>query len=149
NSISFGNQTAGTYTVKGTNPTGTVTMNGQAVIIYGTPVVGAQSTSTDSGVPFSFTPAGTGIPAGTMYTWSAPLVTGGVTGGSAQTVPQAAISGNLSIPVGSGTAVYTVTPVNGSCTGATFTLTVTVTSACSPVVITAEPVDDNLCTGGT
>lgn len=147
--ISFGNQTAGTYTVKGTNITGTVAMSGQAVIIYGTPVVPAQSTTAGSGIPFSFTPAGSGIPAGTLYTWTVPVMTGGVTGGAAQTVPQAYVGGTLSVPVGSGTAVYTVTPVNGLCTGAAFTLTVTVTSSCSPVVITAEPQNTNLCTGGT
>ncbi len=148
-SISFGNQLAGTYTVSGENPTGSLLMNGQAVIINGTPVVTGQTATINSGATFSVTPSGPGIPAGTTYTWAAPLVNNGITGGVAQPVPQTTISGTLYIPFGTGTATYTVTPVSGSCTGETFNLIVTVNSTCTQVVITGEPADDNLCTSGT
>ena len=86
------------------------------------------TTVTCSGVTFNLTPINTTngiVPAGTVYTWSAPAVTGGVTGGAAGT--DLNINGNLSNPTNAPqTAVYTVTPTSGSCTGAVFTLTVTV-----------------------
>ena len=82
---------------------------------------------------------------GTTYTWTAPVYAGGVTGGSAQAVPQTSISGTLTIPSGTGTATYTVTPVSGTCTGATFTVTVTVTSSCVPVTIGTQPLDNSMC----
>jgi hypothetical protein len=65
------------------------------------------------------------VPAGTTYTWSAPIVTGGITGGAAGT-NQASITGTFTNPTNTAqTATYTVTPSSG-CTGATFTITVTV-----------------------
>ncbi|MEZ5082319.1 MAG: PKD-like domain-containing protein [Bacteroidales bacterium] len=70
------------------------------------------------------------VPTGTTYTWLAPVVTGGMTGGEASSSPSASISGILANTTGSlQTATYTVTPVSESCTGSTFTVTVTVTPA--------------------
>src|SRR5207247_2462726 len=70
------------------------------------------------------------VPAGTKYTWTAPTVTGGITGGSAQAVGQTSISQTLTNPTNvMQTATYTVTPtsgVAGYCAGASFTITVTV-----------------------
>ncbi len=72
------------------------------------------------------------VPAGTTYSWPAPVVTGGITGGSAQT-GQSSISQTLVNPTSSPqTATYTVTPVSGTsgnCVGPTFTVTVTVNPA--------------------
>jgi len=82
---------------------------------------------------------------GTTYTWTAPTYTGGVTGGSAQAVPQINISGTLTIPSGSGTATYIVKPTSGICVGATFTVTVTVTSLCVQVTIGTQPGDNIMC----
>ncbi len=66
------------------------------------------------------------IPAGTTYSWGAPSVTGGVTGGVAAS-GQATISGTLDNPTSSTqTATYTVTPETPTCTGATFEVVVTV-----------------------
>ncbi len=110
-----------------------------------TPIVTNQATSILTGGTFTVTPSGADIPAGTTYTWIAPTYLGGVTGGSAQPTPQTNISGTLTIPSGAGTATYTVTPANGSCVGATFTVTVTVTSSCVPVTITTQPSDNNMC----
>ncbi len=115
--------TTTTYTV--TLTSGTCT-NTSSVTVNVTPPVtlGNQTTSTCSGVPFSFTPVG--APAGTTYTWTAPTGAG-FTGGAAQGTGQTTISGTLTnsgnTPV---TATYTVTPTNGTCAGTPFTLTVTV-----------------------
>jgi len=66
------------------------------------------------------------VPAGTTYTWPAPVVTGGITGGAAGT-SETEISGTLANPTNAvHTATYTVTPTSGSCTGSPFTVTVTV-----------------------
>lgn len=82
---------------------------------------------------------------GTTYTWTAPTYIGGVSGGVSQPSPQSAISGTLSIPSGTGSAIYKVTPTSGSCIGSTFTLTVTVTSSCVPVTIGTQPADISMC----
>ena len=108
--------------------------------------------------------AGTIVPASTTYSWSAPSVTGGLTGGTAQS-GQTFISGNLTNPTNSNqTATYTVTPSTGAspnCNGATFTVTVTVkpnatisnqtTTACSTNSFTFTPTSGggNIIPSGT
>ena len=88
-----------------------------------------QTTPVCSGATFNVAPANnpptTIIPTGVIYNWtSAPTVTGGITGGSAQT-NQNSISQTLTNPTNAtNTATYTVTPTNG-CTGQTFTVIVT------------------------
>ena len=83
-----------------------------------------------SGNGFSATPVNgvNGIvPAGTTYSWPAPVVTGGLTGGAASSGSPTSITGTLTNPTNTAqTATYTVTPTSGSCTGSTFTVTVTV-----------------------
>jgi hypothetical protein len=88
-----------------------------------------QTTTICSGSAFSVAPANGGgniVPAGTTYTWIAPTGSG-FTGGSAQTTGVATIAQTLtntgSTPV---TATYRVTPSTATCTGATFTLVVTI-----------------------
>ena len=81
-----------------------------------------------SGAAFTVTPAnGTDIvPTGTTYSWSAPTVTGGLTGGAPGTA-LTNISGTLTNPTNvPQTATYTVTPTSGSCTGPTFTVIATI-----------------------
>ena len=92
-----------------------------------------------SGSAFTSAPAnGTDgvVPSGTTYTWAAPAVTGGISGGAPGT-NASNISGTL-VNAGStpGTATYTVTPASGSCTGATFTVTVTVNPSTGPTTFT-------------
>ena len=123
-----------------TAASGTATVTVNAV-----PSVTNQTTSISSGGTFTVTPAG--VPVGTTYTWPVPTYTGGVTGGAAQATGATSISGTLTIPSGSGTATYTVTPRSGTCVGNTFTVTVTVTSTCVPVVITADPANASICAG--
>jgi hypothetical protein len=106
----------------GTPFTVTVTVNPKPVIINSTP-------SVCSGVTLVVTPTNGGgnvIPAGTTYTWSAPIVTGGMTGGVSGT-NQASIIINLTNPTNTvQTASYNVTATSGSCVGSTFTVAVNV-----------------------
>ena len=108
-----------------------------------TPFVTNQSTSILTTGTFTVNPSG--VPIGTTYTWLAPTYTGGVSGGSSQSLPQSNISGILTIPTGTGTAIYTVTPTSGSCIGATFTVTVTVSSTCVAVNISTQAVNNSMC----
>ncbi len=139
----------GTYTVTARSAAGcispgrSITVNDQPP----TPIVGNYSTTINSGQPFSYTP--TGVPTGTTYTWPAPTIEGGVTGGVAQSTGATSISGILSVPSGQGTATYTVTPTAGSCVGNTFTVTVTVNSTCIQVSVSSPPVDASMCAGAS
>lgn len=69
------------------------------------------------------------VPSNTTYSWSAPIVTGGITGGTAQS-GQTQISDTLINSTDSAqTATYSVTPTSGtsgSCVGNSFTVVVTV-----------------------
>ena len=89
-------------------------------------------TSTICSGSFSVTPTNVTngrVPTGTTYTWTAPSVTGGITGGAANTTGATSISGSLSNPSASSeTATYTVIPTTDGCVGASFTVTVTVKS---------------------
>ncbi|MGA2408345.1 MAG: PKD-like domain-containing protein, partial [Bacteroidales bacterium] len=134
-----------TYTVTplsgactGSTFTVTVTVNPK-------PTVGAQVSTICSGGTFTVTPGG--VPVGTTYTWTAPVIAplGSITGGSAQGTAQANISQTLTnTTTASATATYTVTPLSGACTGSTFTVTVTV----SPVPAVGAQVS-TICSGGT
>lgn len=138
---------SGTVSVTASNSCGTSPARTLDVTVNLTPSVTNQSTSINSGQIFTVTPAGT--PVGTTYTWSAPAYTNGVTGGVAQSTGVASISGTLTIPSGSGTATYTVTPTASMCVGNTFMVTVTVNTACTPVTVTTQPVAASMCAGGS
>jgi len=136
-----------TYVVTARSAAGCISL-GASVTINAqppAPVVNNQSASILSGGTFTITPSGVTIPVGTTYTWTAPIYTNGVTGGTAQPSPQLSISGILTIPSGAGTATYTVTPTFGTCIGATFTVTVTVTSTCTAVTVGTQPVNSSMC----
>jgi gliding motility-associated-like protein len=137
---------AGTYNYTYTDAAGCTSLATTNVVINvqpPTPVVTNQTTTISSGGSFNITP--TGVPGGTTYTWTAPTYTGGVTEGIAQAVPQSNISGTLNIPSGTGTAVYIVTPTAGTCTGANFSVTITVTSSCVPVTVSTQPSGNGIC----
>jgi hypothetical protein len=121
-------QTA-TYTVTpltGSCPRATFTV---IVTVSPRPTISTMTSTVCSAAGFSTTPANgiNGIvPAGTTYSCSAPTVTGGIIGGASGS-GTSSISGTLTNPTNiAQTATYTVTPITGSCTGATFTVTVTV-----------------------
>jgi gliding motility-associated-like protein len=70
---------------------------------------------------------------------------GGVTGNiNPQLLPQPFISGALSIPSGSGTATYMVTPI-GLCPGVPFKVTVNVSLNCGTVTVISQTINANMC----
>lgn len=102
----------------------TITINPTAVIADVTRTICSEGTFT---VDPSTIPAAS-IPAGTTYSWNAPVVTGGLTGGTAGT-GQTIITGSLNNPTTTTqTATYTVTPTSpaGNCSGNSFDIVVTV-----------------------
>ena len=120
-------QTA-TYTVTPTSGSCVGATFTVTVTVNPVPAVTNMTATICSTSSFTSTPANATngvVPAGTTYTWSVPVVTGGVTGGVAGS--GASITGTLTNPTNTAqTATYTVTPTSGSCPGATFTVTVTV-----------------------
>jgi hypothetical protein len=116
-----------------------------------TPVIPDQTTTVCTGSSFNVAPVnnppGTIVPVGTTYTWPAPVVTGGMTGGAASSGSQASISGTLVNPtLTPQTATYTVTPQAGSNIGAPFTVTVTV----GPMqVLTTLATPATICNGAS
>ncbi len=77
----------------------------------------------------SFMIQSTGVPAGTTYTWTTPVVVPimAITGGTAQATGQPFFSQTLSnTTTGAATATYTITPLSGSCAGNAFSARVTV-----------------------
>jgi autotransporter-associated beta strand protein len=117
------------YTVTPTSGTCTGSTFTVTVTVNPMPNIAVKTSTICSGSIFTVSPTnGTDIvPSGTTYTWTAPSLSGGITGSSAQSTAQTSISQTLT---NSGTSVqtatYTVTPVSGSCTGSNFTITVTV-----------------------
>ena len=144
--------TTTTYTVTYTN-TSTGCQSGKpvTVTVNPTPVIPNQTVSACSLTAFNLSPvngvptAATIVPPGTTYAWGVPVVTGGITGGSAQT-GQASISQTLTNPaVTAQTATYTVTPSTLSCTGSAFTVVVTV----QPRAIVNAVANTTFCSGVT
>ncbi|MCA2762428.1 MAG: gliding motility-associated C-terminal domain-containing protein, partial [Cytophagales bacterium] len=128
-------QTA-TYIVTPTSGAGCAGATFQVTVtVNPKPVIFNRVATICSGGTFTISPADglplptTIVPAGSTYTWGAPVVTAGITGGSAQS-GQASISQTLSTTsTAPGTATYTVTPTSGAagaCVGATFQVVVTV-----------------------
>ena len=134
----------GTHNYTVTNAAGCISAASANIVIDAQPstlVVANQTATISSGSTFTVSPAG--VPVGTTYAWTVPAYTNSVTGGVALSA-QANISGTLTIPAGTGTAIYTVTPTSGSCVGVDFTVTVTVNSSV-PVTIGTQPVDNSAC----
>ncbi len=116
---------SGNIVVRGNNSCGDGGTSTLSVTVNPQPAVANQTTSIVSGSVFTVTP--TGVPSGTIYTWTTPIYTGGVTGGSTQPIGQTDISQTLTTAMATGTATYTVTPIAGACSGNPFTVVVTVT----------------------
>jgi len=123
-------QTKKTYYRVAATCGGTTVTSSSVMVDMTSATINAKTVSACSGTAFNVTLVngtdGT-IPNGTTYTWTAPSVTGGLTGGAASTGTPSTITGTLTNTTATAqTATYTVTPVTGSCTGVPFTLTVTV-----------------------
>ncbi|MBN7809518.1 hypothetical protein J0A68_01035 [Algoriphagus sp. H41] len=141
----------GTYTIS-TRPTYlssvpvTLTRSG-TVTILPKPAVTNMTTAVCSGSGFTVTPVnGTNgvVPAGTTYSWTAPAVTGGMTGAASGT-NASSITGTLSNPTNiAQIATYTVTPTTGSCVGTPFTVVVTVNP--TPAI---SAMNASVCTGSS
>ena len=139
-------QTA-TYTVTPTAGTCTGNTFTVTVTLNPTPAINNITATVCSGTAFTVTPVnGTNgiVPSGTTYSWPAPSGTG-FTGGTAGS--ESSITGTLTNTTSAvQTAIYTVTPIAGTCTGNTFTVTVTLNPTPN---ITPSPIRDTICSGIT
>jgi len=133
----------GTAVCKGSDYLYTITVNPKASI------PGYPAITICSGTSFSVTPAtggGNSIPAGTTYTWSAPVSNpvGVIIGGSVQNTAKPSISQILTNNSNaSATATYTVTPHSGTCIGQPFVIIVSV----DPKPVVNQVRDTILCAG--
>jgi large repetitive protein len=131
--------TSGSDTCTGNSFTVTVTVNPK-------PVISTITETSCSGTAFSILPqnsTGNIVPAGTTYSWAAPAPQSGVSGlagGSNNSNISGTITNTNTSPA---TITYTVTPVSNGCTGATFTVDVTVDPTPTVDPITSE----TLCNG--
>ncbi len=138
---------AANYTVTATNSCGNTT---RAVNIRVNPVSEIDNISaiSCSGTAFTVTPVnGTNgvVLASTTYTWSAPVVTGGMTGGAASSGTPSSITGNLINPTNiAQSATYTVTPVTNGCAGTPFTVLVLVNPSAA-----INPINTSICSDGS
>ncbi|MBS1617064.1 MAG: hypothetical protein JST76_00990 [Bacteroidetes bacterium] len=90
------------------------------------PVQAPSSATICSGSSFNANP--TNLPAGTTYTWAAPIVSpaGSLTGATAQSTPTATVGQTLvNTGLSAATATYTIVPSN-NCSGQGYNVTVTV-----------------------
>jgi len=115
--------------VKNSNTCSVASSISGSVTINPIAIISNQTDTRCSGSPFSkiLTTGGSiTVPANTTYSWNAPVVTGGLTGGVPATAATT-LNGTLINPTNTPqTATYTVTPRTGSCDGANFTYTVTI-----------------------
>ena len=123
-----------------------------AVTVNPIPVIANKTATICSGSAFTVSPTTAGsdlVPTGTTYTWTV-AANANVTGETNQATAQSSISQILVNATSAvETVVYTVTPTFGGCTGATFTVSVTVNptpqitaqtnNACSGVAVTLSP----------
>ncbi|NJX15418.1 PKD domain-containing protein [Tamlana crocina] len=114
-----------------------ITSNTAEITINQTPNISPKSATICSGNAFNISPDNTNgdiTPAGTTYTWTAPVISpaGTITGASAESNPQSSISQTLTNTTTSpSTITYTVTPTSGNCVGNTFDVTITVNPSIS------------------
>lgn len=110
------------------------------VTINQNPVIANKTSIICSGNTFTILPINSGeeiVTPGTIYTWSNPTINppNAITGASGQNIGQTEISQTLvNTTTNPATVTYTVTPIVGVCSGAIFTITVTVTPAISNAI---------------
>ncbi len=124
----------------GSSFTVTVTVNPKPNVINQTQTICSAGTFTVSPINGS----GNSVPTGTSYSWSAPSVSGitGTTPGSSLS----SISGTLTNTTNAAiNVVYIVIPTSGSCSGSSFTVTVTV----NPTPNVTDPTDQVVCVGAS
>lgn len=143
------------YKVTATSFVGCSKSDSVLVTVNPSPEIGNKSDTICSQNTFSITPVNQlndVVPTGTTYSWSVPVVTGGITGGTSGN-NATTITGNLVNPTNvPQTATYIVTPTSGlGCKGSTFTLTVVVNPkpsinnltafTCSGVEFSSSPIN--------
>jgi len=112
-----------------------------------TPSISNKTLTICSGVTFDVVPDNTGgdiAPTGTLYTWTNPLINpvGAISGASGETTGLPNISQTLiNNTLNPATVTYTVTPISGICTGAGFTISLTV----NPSISITETVTNSSC----
>lgn len=123
-----------------------ITSQTAEITISDTPTISDKAITICSGVTFQIIPdssAGDTVPNGTTYTWTAPTINpvSAITGASSENSPQSDISQTLTnTTTNPATVTYTVTPITGICSGADFTVTVTVNPSIS---ITANQINSD------
>jgi len=136
---------SGTYQVTVTDANNCSNLSSTPVTINPTPTVSALSTTQTICSSNQTSIALSGPVAGTTFNWTAAQTTGtvsGFTNGSGNLIAQTLIN-NGSAPA---SLTYTVTPSANGCNGSSITVVVTV----NPIpVVTATPINQTICTGGT
>jgi hypothetical protein len=98
------------------------------VTLQPTPEIISIAQTTNSGTPFAISPANSlqGIvPFNTRYNWNLPTYSSASVTGAQSAINQANIFGTLTNATNSiQTATYTIIPIAGNCTGATFTVSI-------------------------
>ena len=90
------------------------------ITVSASPSVTNQTVTSCSGDMIMVTP--TGASTGTVYSWSTPVVTGGINGGASGTNQATIMNTLVNTTAAAQTATYTITPNVNGCSGATFTL---------------------------
>lgn len=127
------------YTVSTTNAGCAGTTYTTTVRVNPTPIIAAKATAICSNDNFKI-PISNGtdiVPANTTYSWPAPSVSGitGFQSGSAQSIVSGTLSNTTDATISN--IIYNITPASGSCTGAPFTVTLTVRPL--PVIANVGP----------
>lgn len=135
NPITLADAATDYYCVVSNSCTAGLPSNNIALVVYEAPFIPDQTLTVCSEDAFDYiitngSPTiATVVPSNTSYTWSTPIMTGGMTGGT-DGVNKSSISQTLDNPTSSPqTATYFITPTSGttgSCIGASFSLVVTV-----------------------
>ncbi len=135
NPITLADAATDYYCVVSNSCTAGLPSNNIALVVYETPFIPDQTLTVCSEDAFDYiitngSPTiATVVPSNTSYTWSTPIMTGGMTGGT-DGVNKSSISQTLDNPTSSPqTATYFITPTSGttgSCIGTSFSLVVTV-----------------------
>ncbi|WP_310559143.1 PKD domain-containing protein [Flavobacterium sp.] len=134
--------TAGTvfYYCKITLPTGGCSELNSDIVevtINQNPVIANKTSIICSGNTFTILPSNAGseiVPIGTTYTWSNPIISppNAISGASGETIGQTEVSQTLiNTTINPVTVTYIVTPIVGVCSGATFSISVTVNPSIS------------------
>jgi len=141
---------AATYTITATKGACTSAPFNLTLSVTPKPYIANRVDATCSGAPFNITPTngnGNIVPVGITYSWAAPSMPSGLTGGAASgTNSPTGINGLLyNTTNGTLSATYVVSTYNAGCSGSTFTETVNVNP--TPNIVTNQFV--TICSNAT